>query len=219
MHASWTHIIFNSIAIFFFGLPIERAIGGRKFLILYFASGGVGGLLQMVFALCYPHIFGGSVVGICGRFRVGGSFCPVALGRTFTIFIYFFPVTMRDRTLLVLQLVLAIAGIVGSFYAPSSLANAAHLGGILTGAVIIRQISRGGFSMPSFRSSPPEYASTRPRKKLWGSVPPAEDLSADEYLSNEVDPILDKISKQGIQSLTTREREILEKARSKMTKR
>jgi len=34
-----------------------------------------------------------------------------------------------------------------------------------------------------------------------------------------VDPILDKISERGIQSLTAREREILEKARSKMNRR
>jgi DNA-binding CsgD family transcriptional regulator len=38
-------------------------------------------------------------------------------------------------------------------------------------------------------------------------------------VKNEVDPILDKISAHGIQSLTPREREILEKARAKMTKR
>ncbi len=46
-----------------------------------------------------------------------------------------------------------------------------------------------------------------------------EDLPADEFLSKEVDPILDKISAQGIQSLTERERRILEKARAKMAKR
>jgi hypothetical protein len=47
----------------------------------------------------------------------------------------------------------------------------------------------------------------------------AEDLSPTEFISNEVDPILDKISAHGIQSLTERERKILEAARSKMGKR
>jgi hypothetical protein len=37
-------------------------------------------------------------------------------------------------------------------------------------------------------------------------------------VKSEVDPILDKISRQGIQSLTAREREILEKARERMAK-
>jgi hypothetical protein len=45
------------------------------------------------------------------------------------------------------------------------------------------------------------------------------DLPADEFLSREVDPILDKISAHGIQSLTDRERRILEAARQRMGKR
>ncbi|HXB58706.1 MAG TPA: DUF6576 domain-containing protein, partial [Candidatus Acidoferrales bacterium] len=59
------------------------------------------------------------------------------------------------------------------------------------------------------------------KKSIWNKskIPPDEDLSPAEYLQKEVDPILDKISAHGIQSLTAREREILEKARSKMNKR
>jgi hypothetical protein len=48
--------------------------------------------------------------------------------------------------------------------------------------------------------------------------PPAE-LPEEEFISREVDPILDKISQHGIQSLTERERKILEAARNKMAKR
>jgi hypothetical protein len=46
-----------------------------------------------------------------------------------------------------------------------------------------------------------------------------DDLPPEEFLSKAVDPILDKISAQGIQSLTERERRILEKAREKMVRR
>jgi hypothetical protein len=54
--------------------------------------------------------------------------------------------------------------------------------------------------------------SSSPRKS-------SKDLATDEFLQKEVDPILDKISAHGIQSLTAREREILENARTKMAKR
>ena len=50
-------------------------------------------------------------------------------------------------------------------------------------------------------------------------APVEEDLPPEEFLSKEVDPILDKISAQGIQSLTEPERRILEAARAKMAKR
>ena len=46
-----------------------------------------------------------------------------------------------------------------------------------------------------------------------------EDLPPEEFVSKEVDPILDKIFAHGIQSLTERERKILESARQKIGKR
>ena len=46
-----------------------------------------------------------------------------------------------------------------------------------------------------------------------------EEAGPTDFISKEVDPILEKISAQGIHSLTERERRILEAARSKMEKR
>ena len=56
---------------------------------------------------------------------------------------------------------------------------------------------------------------------LWGQSRGGadEDLPPEEFLSKAVDPILDKISAHGIQSLTERERRILETAREKMVRR
>ena len=217
MHFNWLHILFNSIVIFFFGRAVEQAVGARKFLMLYFTSGVVGGLFQMLLALAVPTTFDGAVVGAsAGAAGLVGAFAVMHWDERFTLFIYFFPVNLRGKTLLWGSIALALI----SMAFPSNVANAAHLGGILTGAWLTRWILRGGFSWPSLRHEPREYAPARPRKKLWGSsYPPEEDLSADDFLKSEVDPILDKISAHGIQSLTTREREILEKARSKMGKR
>jgi predicted DNA binding protein len=63
--------------------------------------------------------------------------------------------------------------------------------------------------------------STRAGKSsFWRSAAnkPDEELSTDEFVKSEVDPILDKISRHGIHSLTERERQILEKARERMAK-
>ena len=46
-----------------------------------------------------------------------------------------------------------------------------------------------------------------------------EEPLTDDFISKEVDPILDKISAHGIHSLNDRERKILEKARAVMAKR
>ena len=52
-----------------------------------------------------------------------------------------------------------------------------------------------------------------------GASNPPQDLPPAEFISREVDPILEKISAHGIQSLTAHEREILEAARAKMERR
>jgi hypothetical protein len=56
------------------------------------------------------------------------------------------------------------------------------------------------------------------RPESWKrATPEAPELPPEEFISKEVDPILDKISQHGIQSLTERERKILEAARKKMS--
>jgi hypothetical protein len=106
----------------------------------------------------------------------------------------------------------------------SGIANAAHLGGILTGYFCVRHIFQSRWPQLEFppRREPRELAAKSAGKyTFWRSAAnkPDEELSADEFLQREVDPILEKISAHGIQSLTARERETLEKARAKMAKR
>jgi hypothetical protein len=46
---------------------------------------------------------------------------------------------------------------------------------------------------------------------------PVNAPSNDDFMAREVDPILEKISARGIQSLTEQEKRILETARQRMT--
>jgi membrane associated rhomboid family serine protease len=224
MHAGWLHIIFNSIAIYFFGRAVETVLGGTRFLILYFASGIIGGLVQMLFALAIPS-FGGAVVGAsAGAMGLIAAFAVLYWEQQFTVLIYFIlPVTLRGKTLFWGSIAFTIiCGLIPG----TGIANAAHLGGILTGFLYVRQIVQGRWHWPQWnfsgrRREPPEFASKSVDKKsFWRSAnKPDEDFSTDEFLQNEVDPILEKISQRGIQSLTAREREVLEKARAKMSQR
>ncbi len=221
MHAGWMHIIFNSLAIYFFGRPVEDALGRRHFLTLYLASGVIGGLVQMLFAVLLPS-FNGAVVGAsAGASGLVAAFAILHWEERFSLLIYFIPVNMTGKILLAVSLVLAFLGILTP---NSGIANAAHLGGILTGGFYVRLFIQGQWPRWKFssrRAAPRELAAKRAGKTFWRSSTnePEKDLPADEFLSSEVDPILDKISAHGIHSLTAREREILEKARAKMTKR
>ena len=222
MHAGWMHIIFNSLAIYFFGRPVEIALGRRHFLTLYLASGIIGGLVQMLFALLLPS-FGGAVVGAsAGASGLVAAFAMLHWEERFSLLIYFIPVNMTGKILLAASLALAFLGMLTP---NSGIANAAHLGGILTGGFYVRLFIQGqwpGWKFPAHRAAPREYASKRAGKSaFWHSAAgkPNEDLDTDDFLKSEVDPILEKISAHGIHSLTAREREILENARKKMTGR
>jgi membrane associated rhomboid family serine protease len=225
MHASWIHLIFNSLAIFFFGRPVETILGRSRFLAVYLSSGIIGGAVQMLFALWRPDFFGGAVVGAsAGGMGIIAAFAAMNWSEKFTLLIYFvLPIKMTGKILFWGSIVFTIIyGLIPN----SGVANAAHLGGILTGFFCVRYIFQGRWHLPQWKipsrsGKPREFAAAgKSKNKFWSS--PAgtdEDLSADEFLQREVDPILDKISARGIQSLTAREREILEKARAKMSRR
>jgi membrane associated rhomboid family serine protease len=224
MHAGLWHLVFNCWAIYVFGRAIEETLGWKKFLILYLSSGVVGGICQVLAALLWPHLFGGPVVGAsAGGLGLMAAFAVLFPERELVLLLFFIlPIRLTAKMLLLLSAVLALAGIIFPF---NHIANAAHLGGMLTGVIFIRQFVQGRWwqwESPSRRAALRELVSTRARKgSFWRSASdqPDEDLSTDEFVKSEVDPILDKISRQGIQSLTAREREILEKARERMAKR
>ena len=222
MHAGWMHIIFNSLVIYFFGRPVEAALGRLHFITIYLSSGIIGGLVQMLFVYLIPS-FDIPVVGAsAGASGLVAAFAILHWEERFNMLIYFIPVTMTGKILLAVSLALAFLGMLTP---NSGIANAAHLGGILTGGFYVRLFIQGqwpGWKFPTRRSAPRELAAKRAGKgAFWHSAAdkPNEDLDTDEFLKSEVDPILEKISAHGIHSLTAREREILEKARKRMTGR
>jgi hypothetical protein len=177
--------------------------------------------VQMLFALMFQS-FDAPVVGAsAGAYGLVAAFAVIHWTEQFTLLFYFIPVTLRGKTLL--WGTFALAGI-GLAVPNSGIANAAHLGGILTGFFYVRQIVQGRWprwEFPARRREPRELAAAgKSKNKSRSSAADGggEDFSTDEFLENEVDPILEKISAKGLSSLTAHEREILETARRKMTR-
>jgi len=220
MHASLMHIAGNMIMLYCFGRMIEESLGPKRMLWLYLLSGTIGGLAQVILGLAFPSIGNTTVVGAsAGIFGLLAAFCTQEPNTPITMLIYFvLPVTLLPKWILWFEAAVAIVGL----FLPGTTANGAHLGGMLTGVLFIKWHS--GFSdvqwLPRVRqraARPPVRAmvvktARRPRKV-------AEELPPAEFISREVDPILEKISAHGIHSLTDRERQILESARSKMARR
>lgn len=216
------HLLFNCIGLYFFGRSVEEAIGTRSFLKLYFLSGFFGGAMQILTAWVLPDhgdpMVMGASAGVMGLLAAFARMFPM---REVTFFVYFFPVTLRAQYLLWFFGLISLFGTLVPF---GGMAHAAHLGGLIVGMAFVHWAQ----SQPSIFDNP--FKSRQRKRQLvqaaskavrWRPRPAPSDseVPSDEFISKEVDPILDKISAHGIQSLTPREREILEAARAKMSKR
>lgn len=48
MHAGFTHILFNMLGLFIFGMHVERQMGSKEFLLYYMVTGTLAGVLSFV---------------------------------------------------------------------------------------------------------------------------------------------------------------------------
>jgi len=131
VHSGFSHIIFNMIALFFFGLHLERIIGEKEFLKVYFVGGLFASLAyiftSLVFGLPSPLKY---AVGASGAvFAVMGVL--VVLRPKLTILVNFiFPMPLYIWAgLYTLMAVFSM----GSAY--GNIAHNAHLGGLIAGLI------------------------------------------------------------------------------------
>lgn len=222
LHGGIIHLLINCWVIYVFGRELEETFGVKRYLTLYFSSGIIGGLFQALAGLLFDGYFAAAVVGAsAGAFGLVAAFATLYPERPLTLLLFFIiPIQMRAKFLLLFSGLAAVLGIV---FDTGGIAHAAHLGGMITGILYVRHGSHWGLHWPRWRLRRPSFR--RPMVKVhsgagsWAKSARTQDLPPDEFLSREVDPILDKISAHGIQSLTERERRILEAAREKMAKR
>jgi membrane associated rhomboid family serine protease len=218
LHGGLAHLLLNCLVLYFFGRPLEQMLGKPAFVKLYLLSGIIGGLFQIAFALLFSRAGGpvvGASAGICGLIAAYAVLQPDSV-----IYVAFF-LPVAARYFLPLMILLPVVMMITS--AQSEIAHAAHLGGTLAGAAFIWL----GWHDAPFRFSFGALRSPRSRrlvklrfpKKSRSGDNPARFKDASEFISREVDPILDKIAAHGIHSLTEREKRILEAARQSMQKR
>lgn len=139
MHGGFWHIFLNCWAIFVFGRAVEATMGKARMLSLYFLSGVVGGLVQILCTWLMPdHFADDGVVGAsAGAFGLVAAFAVLYPNQRLVMLLFFvIPLVMRARTLLWLSIAVAVAGMFLPWFGikfMGEIAHAAHLGGILTG--------------------------------------------------------------------------------------
>lgn len=221
-HDNFMHILLNMWGLYLFGKPVERRLGGVRFLNLYFISGTVGAVLWLAMNWNAPYmLMGGRVTGAC----IGASGAVfgvmIAAGMTFPnlkIMLLFPPIPMKLRTFVVGYSAFTVFMSLSD--SGGRVAHIAHLGGILGGLFYMRRIRGGSLGMLDwFRKIRREAEAVRRRSQFKKVDDDDDELDDLGDISVEVDRILDKIGREGIGSLTDRERRILEQARKFLGKK
>lgn len=220
LHGGVFHLLVNCLMLYIFGRQVEILIGPRAMLGLYLTSGAIGGLLHCLLSWTFPGHFGmhpvvGASAGVFGLLAV---FAVLNKDTQLTALIAFIiPVQMRAKTLLLIMLGITVLGLLNP---RSNIAHAAHLGGMLVGIVYARYLlhpERFQFRLPKIRIDRVYSPATKSSSAEKDIDDFDEDgLPPDEFMRREVDPILDKILTHGLESLSERERKILERARQKV---
>ncbi len=198
LHGSLAHIFFNMLTLYFLGPETERAMGSKHFLAMYLLSGLLGGLGWLWLS---PHPYAVCVGASGAIYGVLAAFATLFPRRQLTLLVFFiFPVTMMAW-----QLVAGLAVIeflLAGGDRASGIAHTAHLAGAFAGFLYIDQLFENT-TLRRLWARLRDYVAQRPHTPR--PAPPPPDQA-------EVDRILDKISAQGIQSLTKTERQTLHRA-------
>ena len=139
VHGDFMHLFFNMLAVFMFGPPLESVWGERRFATYYLTAIIGAGICQLIVSAVT-----GSPASVVGA---SGAVFALLLGYGMLfpnqrVMLLFPPIPMKARTFVILfgvgALVLGFTG-----WQPG-VAHFAHLGGMITGWLLIRHWRAGG---------------------------------------------------------------------------
>jgi membrane associated rhomboid family serine protease len=208
LHAGLFHLLFNMLALFFFGPPLEERWGGTEFVKFYLIAGIGGAVLSLAFPNSMVLGASGAVYGVMVAFAMYWPDNPIYIWGIF-------PVKAK-------WLVAFLVGI-SIFYSlsggSSGVAHLAHLGGAATAFFYLRSpLGPSQWGAPKPRRKPRQWRvmssaarDDRPRDTA-DDRPTRPSAREQRQVLDEVDRILDKISKEGLSALTDDERRHLDDA-------
>jgi membrane associated rhomboid family serine protease len=212
LHGDLMHLFGNMLFLFFFGPPLEARWGEREFL-KYFVVCGLGGV-ALSFVFMPASIVGASaaVYGVMLAFAMNWPNAPIYVFGIFPVL---------AKYLVAFFGVVALLGATGSAQG-SNVAHFAHLGGLITGWLWLKADFRKGNLF--------EGVQRAARRKRRLAIVPGEEANEressgrasrrrkpreDKALYDRVDAVLDKISAEGMSSLTPAELELLDQVSKK----
>jgi membrane associated rhomboid family serine protease len=201
LHVGTWHILMNMFILWMFGSELERTWGSREFLKFYFTAGIGAGIVNFVFGVFNPETNLMPIIGASGAIY-GILVAYAMLFPERYVYVYFL-IPVKVKFLVIFLVIIEFL----STYRPDGIAHFAHLGGALVGFLYLKFDWRWKLR----KWFPGEIIR---RLKIAQS---AKKVQEETRMMEEVDAILDKISRVGYENLTRGEKKILEKASDKLS--
>lgn len=225
MHGSFTHILFNMFMLWMFGMEIEHIMGSKKFLFFYLVCGLGAGIFQLILPPLLSEQVGPTIGASGAVFGVMIAFAMYFPDRY--VFVYFL-IPIKTKYLMAILVVIEFMSVGNQ----SVVAHLAHIGGAITGLILILIDRRNEFNrkniFSSFKKSSNNFSAggfqntfrKNPFKKTDVEDAKFYDINdnrgkEESVNQEEIDKILDKISQSGYQNLSDREKKILFEASKK----
>jgi membrane associated rhomboid family serine protease len=198
-HWDFWHLLFNGIAIFFFGRMVEQRLGLKRYLYFCLGAAVTSSLAFLLESAILDQVF--PMLGASGV--AFGIIVVAALWYPHQTVLFLFVLPMP---LWVLGLLLVVLELLMLFEMPGGIAHSAHLGGALYGFLYYRY---GGRFSRIFQSID-NLAEKQRQKKA------QQTREREAELRREVDRILDKVNREGMAALSKEERRFLKEASEKL---
>jgi|WetSurMetagenome_2_1015567.scaffolds.fasta_scaffold268273_2 membrane associated rhomboid family serine protease len=192
--ADFSHLLLNMFALWMFGGVLEERWGTKKFIGLYFLF-GTGAALFSVFYLFDPVLRFVPVLGASGA--VFGLLTAYAVYYPNRQLLFFFVLPVRAWMIVA---GFAVLSLLFAFSQGSGIAHLIHFGGIVVAFCWLRGWPR----IDSwYRAQQEQQEEKEIRRRAEGQ------FSRKRYYEEKVDPILEKIAREGEKTLTKEEKKSL----------
>jgi membrane associated rhomboid family serine protease len=200
LHNGPWHLLGNMLVLYLLGRDLESIIGSRHFLYLYL-SGAVAGELGHLFIMPPGSVLLGASGGVAAILVAYATILP-ELELTAMMF-FMLPMRLKVKHLAYAAFGLAI--VLVFINRTGTVIHSAYLGACLAGWLYAHLL---GFGRPSFLQ--------RFLRRHRAESERLEHMTVQQLMSEEIDPLLEKIARKGVVSLTRSERRVLFRAREKI---
>ncbi len=209
LHADFRHILGNLLGLYFFAPVLEQWLGSKRFTVYYLICGISGGLV-FILATYWGWIPPNRLVGASAGLY--GLFIALFILRPHTkVHLFFLPIAISIRWVVIGLLV--FAGLSIFITGVNAGGEYSHLGGALMGYILLKNPQALNFLTSFFLNQPFGVQKNQRKHSASGlenyepKIKPRVEIKRAN--TPEIDRILDKISAEGLHSITDEEREIL----------